>query len=123
MYKLYLISKESNQEYYLKDYATIEDLKKAVDKTKNDPASFTIKIVDTTKNNQEHLFHDLQSIKNYVNDIINSNKNYIVDKTTNSTHYLIKNCTSGLVVKVAKSCNNLESIIKMVGQNNIRDII
>lgn len=48
---------------------------------------------------------------------------YIIDTKSNDKYFLVTNTESGNTIKIAKSCNDLDSVKKMVGIVNIKEII
>lgn len=48
---------------------------------------------------------------------------YIIDAKSDDKYFLVINCDTGFPIKIAKSCNDLESVKKLVGIVNIKEII
>ena len=48
---------------------------------------------------------------------------YIIDAKSDAKYFLVTNCVSGHTIKIAKSCNDLAAVKKLVGLVNIKEII
>lgn len=48
---------------------------------------------------------------------------YIIDAKSDDKYFLVINCESKTKIKIAKSCNDLESVKKIIGIVNIKEII
>lgn len=48
---------------------------------------------------------------------------YIIDTKSNDKYFIIKNENNEELFKIAKSCNTLESVKRMVGVLHIKEVI
>ena len=48
---------------------------------------------------------------------------YIIDKTSNDNYYLVKKENGKELCKIAKKCNDLEAVKRLIGVFNIKEII
>lgn len=47
---------------------------------------------------------------------------YIVDQTSDEKYFIVS-LNGEEIFKIAKSCNTLEKVIKMIGNENIKEVI
>ncbi len=48
---------------------------------------------------------------------------YIINTIIDKKHYIVKNLDTGHDIKISRTGNSLEKVIKLVGQKNIKEII
>lgn len=47
---------------------------------------------------------------------------YVIDKSSNEKYFIIS-LNGEEIMKIAKSCNSLEKVINMIGQENLKEVI